>query len=154
MTSPPPPSELPAGFDAERFFKRMGSIGHNGALGVEWEGASREWVELRLPWNETLIGDEEARLMASGPIFTLMDNATSLAVWQKMKAFRPQATLDFRIDYIRPAASGRDIVGRGECYRLTRSIAFVRGIAHDGDADDPVAHCAGTFMFTGPAWTL
>jgi hypothetical protein len=60
MTSPPPPSELPAGFDAERFFKRMGSIGHNGALGVEWEGASRDWVELRLPWRDTLIGDEEA----------------------------------------------------------------------------------------------
>jgi len=130
----------------------MGMVGHNGALGLRWCDSSDEWIELRLPWRDALIGDEAARLMASGPIFTMMDNATSLAVWQKIGAFRPQATLDFRIDYIRPAKSGRDVIGRGECYRLTRSIAFVRGIAHDGDADDPVAHCAGTFMFTGPAW--
>lgn len=154
MSAAPPPSERPTGFDAKRFFKRVGQVGHNGALGVQWHGATSDWVELCLPWHDALIGDVEARLMASGPIFTLMDNATSLAVWQKIMAFRPQATLDFRIDYIRPATSGRAVIGRGECYRLTRSIAFVRGIAHDGDADDPVAHCAGTFMFTGPAWTL
>jgi uncharacterized protein (TIGR00369 family) len=154
MTASPSSLESPPAFDPARFIERMGSVGHNGALGIRWHGASDAWVELRLPWCDSLIGDEEARLMASGPIFTLMDNATSLAVWQKMQAFRPQATLDFRIDYIRPAGSGRDVIGRGECYRLTRSIAFVRGIAHDGDADDPVAHCAGTFMFTGPAWTL
>ncbi len=154
MTVSPPSPESPQAFDAERFFKRMGSVGHNGALDLQWHGAADDWVELRLPWRDALIGDEEARLMASGPIFTLMDNATSLAIWRKMEAFRPQATLDFRIDYIRPARSGRDVIGRGECYRLTRSIAFVRGIAHDGDADDPVAHCAGTFMFTGPAWPL
>ena len=29
---------------------------------------------------------------------------------------------------------------------MTRSAAFVRGVAHDGDADDPVAHIAGVFM--------
>ena len=41
-------------------------------------------------------------------------------------------------------------VGRGECYGVTRSVGFVRGSAHDGDAADPVAHVAATFMFTAP----
>ena len=40
------------------------------------------------------------------------------------------------------------MIGRGECYRLTRAIAFVRGQAHDGDPADPLAHVAGTFMRT------
>ena len=40
------------------------------------------------------------------------------------------------------------MIGRGECYKLTRSIAFVRGLAHDGDINDPVAHVVGTFMMT------
>ena len=30
--------------------------------------------------------------------------------------------------------------------RVARSIAFTRGIAHDGDLADPVAHVAATFM--------
>jgi acyl-coenzyme A thioesterase PaaI-like protein len=34
---------------------------------------------------------------------------------------------------------------------MTRSIAFVRGQAHDGDPSRPVAHVAGTYMFTGAA---
>jgi acyl-coenzyme A thioesterase PaaI-like protein len=74
--------------------------------------------------------------------------ATSIAIWVKLERFRHQATLDLRVDYLRPAQAGRTVIGRGECYGVTRSIAFVRGTAHDGDAGDPVAHVTGTFMFT------
>src|SRR3546814_12771740 len=70
-----------------------------------------------------------------------------MAIWLKRGQFRPQATLDLRIDYLRPATPGKTVIGRGECYRITRSIAFIRGQAHDGDADDPLAHVAGTYMF-------
>ena len=74
-----------------------------------------------------------------------------MSIWIAKGAFVPQATLNLRIDYLRAAMPGRTVTGRGECYRLTRSIAFVRGQAHDGDPADPVAHVAGTFMFTGAA---
>lgn len=76
----------------------------------------------------------------------MMDMATSIAAWLKRGMFAPQATLDLRIDYLRAATPHRTVIGRGECYRVTRSIAFVRGQAHDGDPDDPLAHVAGTFM--------
>ncbi len=151
--APPPRPELSGGFDFQRFAHGLGKVGHGKALGIRYHAEGSDWVELELPWNPALIGDEAAGIMASGPIFALMDNVTSLSVWQKMDGFRPQATLDFRIDYIRPARHGRAVVGRGECLRLTRSIAFVRGIAYDDAPDDPVAHVAGTFMFTGPKWT-
>jgi acyl-coenzyme A thioesterase PaaI-like protein len=72
--------------------------------------------------------------------------ATSISVWLRADAFVGHATLDLRVDYLRPASPGKTVIGRGECYRLTRSIAFVRGQAHDGDPDDPLAHVAGTFM--------
>ena len=42
--------------------------------------------------------------------------------------------------------NGAAVTGRAECYRITRSAAFVRGIAHDGEPDDPIAHVAGVFM--------
>jgi acyl-coenzyme A thioesterase PaaI-like protein len=53
-----------------------------------------------------------------------------------------------RIDYLRPARPGQMVVGHGECYHVTRSIAFIRGHAHDGDPAKPIAHVAGTYFFT------
>ncbi len=137
-------------FDPERFMdyaSRDGS-GHGAAVGICYHGHGEDWVELALPWRAELVGMAETEILASGPIVSLMDMATSLAVWTKLGAFRPQATLDLRVDYLRPATPGRTVIGRGSCYRITRSIAFVRGIAHDGGPDDPVANVTGTFIGT------
>ena len=46
-------------------------------------------------------------------------------------------------DRIRAATPGKTVIARAECYRLTRSAAFVRGLAHDGDPADPVARQPG-----------
>ena len=137
------PASFP--FDPVRFFgSRFG--GHGGRLGIMFREAGDDWVELALPYREDLIGDAASGVLASGPILTMMDMATSAGVWTKLKLFVPHATLDLRVDYLRPATPGKTVIGRGECYRITRAIAFVRGQAHDGDPDDPLAHVAGTFM--------
>lgn len=134
-------------FDPEFFFRHR--FGHNGTLGTDYRDHGEDWAELALPYADCLVGDPETGVIASGPILALMDMATSIAVWLKRGAFLPHATLDLRIDYLRAATPRRAVIGRGECYRLTRSIAFVRGIAHDGDPADPLANVAGTFMVTG-----
>jgi uncharacterized protein (TIGR00369 family) len=137
-------------FDPARFFAG-GMRGHGAALGIAYRTHGPDWAELALPYDEKLIGDRATGVIASGPILSLMDMATSVAIWLTLGAFRPQATLDLRVDYLRPATPGKTVIGRGECYRVTRSIAFVRGMAHDGDAADPLANFAGTFMFTDAA---
>lgn len=139
--------EMP-GFDPELFMSYVRRVGHGGALGIAYRDHGEDWAELVLPYDDKLIGVVESGVIASGPMISLMDMATSLAIWIRLGRFRHQATLDLRVDYLRPAVPGRDIVGRGECYRTTRSVGFVRGVAHDGDPDDPVAHVSGTFMFT------
>jgi uncharacterized protein (TIGR00369 family) len=120
--------------------------GHGGRLGITYHAQGDDWIELGLPYDEEQIGDADSGVIASGPIIALMDMATSLAVWVRLKGFAPHATLDLRIDYLRPATPGRTVIGRAECLRITRSIAFTRGLAHDGDPDDPIAHVAATFM--------
>ena len=135
-------------FDPERFIRMVASRVHNGLVGIRYVGHGDDWSEMAIDYDEKLIGDPESGVIASGPIIALMDMATSMAIWIKSGRFRPQATLDLRVDYLRPATPGRAVTGRGECYRLTRSIAFIRGQAHDGDAADPIAHVAGTYMFT------
>jgi uncharacterized protein (TIGR00369 family) len=134
-------------FDPRIFFSaRVG--GHGARLGIAYHAHGDDWAELALPYHADLVGDSARGVIASGPIITLMDMATSLGVWLKKGSWVPHATLDLRVDYLRPAAPGRTVIGRGECYRLTRAISFVRGQAHDGDPDDPIAHVAGTFMNT------
>lgn len=136
-------------FDPARFMDLAGKVGHGGALGIAYHAHGPDWVELHLDYHEKLIGVTETGIVASGPIISLMDMATSMALWVKMGHFRHQATLDLRVDYLRPATPGKPIIGRGECYALRRSVGFTRGIAHDGDPDDPIAHVAAIFMFTG-----
>lgn len=139
---------MSAGFDIERFVAG-GFAGHGGALGITYHAHGTDWAELALPWHAALVGDPDTGVLASGPIIALMDMATSFSVWLKRGGFVPHATLDLRVDYLRPARPGQTVIGRGECYRLTRTISFVRGQAHDGDPADPLAHVAGIFMLTG-----
>ena len=136
-------------FDPKLFMSYVRWLGHGGALGIDYVDHGPDWAELILPYDDKLIGVEETRVIASGPIISLMDMATSVAIWIRLGRFQHQATLDMRVDYLRPATPGRAITGRGECYRTTKSIGFVRGTAHDGDPADPVAHVSGTFIFTG-----
>ncbi|MXO84855.1 phenylacetic acid degradation protein [Altererythrobacter aurantiacus] len=120
--------------------------GHSGWLGLRYRDHGTDWVELELPWREDLIGETDRMVLASGPIISLLDMASGLAIWTMVRKFVPIATLDLRVDYQRPARDHASVIGRVECYRNTRSAAFVRGIAHDGDPDNPVAHMAGCFM--------
>ncbi len=138
-------------FDPAQMSSMMTRHGHGGWLGISYLAHGSDWVELALPWREELVGVAETGVLASGPIISLMDNATSMAVWTLAGRFTAHATLDLRVDYMRAAAPGKIVFGHGECYKLTRTIAFIRGIAHDGDPLDPVAHVTGTFMAThGP----
>lgn len=134
------------GFDPARWSKAMNFSGHSGFVGMRYRAHGDRWIELEFDWREDLVGDAETGVLASGPIISLLDNATSMSVWTAAGGFRPQVTLDLRVDYTRAAIPGRTIVARAECYQIRRSMAFVRGIAHDGDLDDPVAHAAGIFM--------
>lgn len=144
-----------SGFDVRRFAAAL-KLGHGGRLGIvhhdHGPGGDDPWVELALPYAPDLVGDPATGIIASGPIAALMDMATSMSVWSRRGRFSPHATLDLRIDYLRAATPQRTVIGHGDCYRLTRSVAFVRGQAHDGDPADPIAHVAGTFMLMDD-WT-
>ena len=133
-------------FDPAEATKFFTARGHSGWLGLTYSDHGDDWVELELPWREDLLGEEGQRVLASGPILSLMDMASGMAIWRAMDEFTAIATLDLRVDYVRPAREGASVFGRSQCYRLTRSAAFVRGLAHDGDSDDPVAHIQAVFM--------
>lgn len=140
-------------FNPRTWAEQMTTAGHSGFIGMRYRDHGDSWIELEFDWREDLVGDPATGVLASGPIISLLDNATSMSVWTRLGAFRPQVTLDLRIDYTRAATPGKPVIARAECYQVRRSMAFVRGIAHDGDPADPVAHAAGIFAAVeGAEW--
>ena len=133
-------------FDPELFFKLAGSVGHGRALQIEYRDSGDQWIELALPWREELVGVAESGILASGAIVSLVDMAGGAAVWMAFGKFVPLVTIDLRLDYFRPALKGETVIARCECTKLTRRVAFVRGIAHSGDPTRPIAQATGTFM--------
>ena len=154
MQQPPDsPASFPSGspFDLAKVAEMIHGMGHSAWLGMRHHGQSDDWIELALPWREDLVADAATGVLASGPIISLMDNAAGMAVWRRRGVLLPQVTVDLRIDYMRAACPGVTLIGRGECYKLTRSVAFVRGIAYDETPEDPVAHVAGSFILLNEA---
>ena len=142
-----PRADASAGaFDPERFFALMRSVGHGRALGLDYRASGEQWIELALPWREELVGVPESGILASGAIVSLIDTAGGASIWMALGKFQPIVTIDLRLDYLRPAIKGETVIARCECYKLTRAIGFVRGVAHGGDETRPIAHATGTFM--------
>ena len=131
--------------EARALFEQWGFSGH---VGLKYHAHGPDWVELAVDWRPELTVDTDQSLLASGPVITLMDLAGGAACWTRMGEFVPLATIDLRVDYLRPSPKGARVYGFAECYHLTRRVAFVRGVAHNGDRDDPLAFVAATFIRT------
>jgi uncharacterized protein (TIGR00369 family) len=121
-------------------------IPHCGVIGIEVKDVDKTGVTMVLPYREDLVGDPRSGVLHGGAITTLIDSVSGVSVYVGLGAFAAIATLDLRIDYLRPATPHIDLLARAECYKVTRQIAFVRAIAHHGDVNDPVAHSVSTFM--------
>lgn len=130
--------------------RMMEMVPHLSALGIRAERLDRDAAVLRLPYRAELVAYEDTGVLAGGAIYSLIDSASGMAVFARLGVFEPIATLDLRLDYLKPAEAGRDVCARMECYRLTRSVAFVRGAAYHDSIDDAIAHATGIFMRAAP----
>lgn len=117
------------------------------ALGMRIVSIGQARAVVEVNWREDLVGDPETGVIASGVVTTLLDNTCGVAAFAALKEATSTATLDLRIDYMRPAKKGATIRAHAQCYRMTRSVAFVRAFAFDGeDETDPVAAAQAAFM--------
>ncbi len=110
-----------------------------------------------VPYDRKLVGNPATGVLHGGVITSVLDSASGAAVGSALAAraegtpgWRPIATLDLRIDYMKPATPGKDLLARAECYKLTRNVAFVRGTAYHDDPSDPIATSVASFMLSTP----
>ena len=123
-------------------------VPHNKALGIAIIEMTPERTVFRLPYDLRLVGNADTGVLHGGPITALLDAASGASVFAALTAWVPIATLDLRIDYLRPAEPPRDVLARATCYRMTRNVAFTRAVAYHDDPDDPIASAVGTFMIS------
>lgn len=124
---------------------------HGRALGIQVVSVEPAVVVLKTPYRPELVGDPDTGVLAGGVVTALLDHACGQSVWAAAYAQGSIATLDLRIDYMRGAEPGRDLYARAHCYKLTRSVAFVRAVAYESDPQDPVATAQAAFMLDANA---
>lgn len=124
----------------------MQAIPHSRECGMLIDRLDASGADAHLPYRREWLGDTGRGLIHTGIIISLVDTISGLAALAAIGRFEPVPTLDLRMDYLRPALPDKTLRARAECYRLTRSIAFVRASAWQDDAREPVAVGQATFM--------
>ncbi|HVU21931.1 MAG TPA: PaaI family thioesterase [Rhizomicrobium sp.] len=143
----------PAEFWRQAMAQGMGQTAFLRALGGELVDFKKGIGRLRLPWSENLVGNPKTGVVHGGVITAMLDQACGMAIGSALEEPMGMATLDLRIDYMKPATPREDIFIESECLKVTREIAFARGRAYHTSIDEPIAIATGTFMlmkFTRP----
>jgi uncharacterized protein (TIGR00369 family) len=126
------------------------AVPFNRALGLELGELGDGTARVRLPYDAALAGNPDTGVLHGGVVTALLDVSCAAAVFMKLDAPRPIATLDLRIDYMGPATPGRALQADAICYRVTRHVAFVRSSAFHAEGEPPIATATGTFMISAP----
>jgi uncharacterized protein (TIGR00369 family) len=118
-------------------------------MDLKIEKVAIDGVLVRMPFNPSFCADEEKTLLHGGVLTALLDSVFGLANFVAIDGISSMATIDLRVDYLRPARSQADIMVRAECFRQTRHIAFDSGSVWFDESDQAeVARGTATFALT------
>lgn len=129
----------------------------NQLLGLQISKANPDGVELRLPWDNKLMGNPIQKILHGGVTASILDTAgglmailhtikgldnISLNEFQKM--LPKSGTIDMRVDYLRPG-TGEEFIATAEVIRKGNKVAVCRMELHN-ESGTHIAFGTGTYM--------
>ena len=119
--------------------QRFGAvIPHCAETGILITALDKQAAVGELPYRPEWLADPERGMLHPGIVTTLVDSTCGVALIGHLESYEPIATVDLRVDYLRPAFAGSSVLCRAECYRVTRYIAFVRAVVQLSSPSRPV----------------
>jgi uncharacterized protein (TIGR00369 family) len=147
--------DSPGGSDdeavADRVHQMMRWTPQGRALGLELVSVADGKVRARAHYRQDLVGDPDTGVLAGGVITTFLDQLCGMATVLAMKKPATVATIDLRIDYMRAATPGRDVLAEAWCRKIGRNVAFIHAVAFEDNPDNPIAYAVATFMLNAPS---
>jgi acyl-coenzyme A thioesterase PaaI-like protein len=126
------------------------------SLAMGFETLNDRACGMRVGFRSDLVGDPAQGGLAGGVVFALLDQTCGMAIGIALRTrFQAEgrtmgmggmATLDFRLDHIRPPRRGAAVIAEAQCVGLTGDVAVVRGWAYEDDPADPIAAAQAAFM--------
>jgi uncharacterized protein (TIGR00369 family) len=136
----------PVDFWREAMRLGMGQTAFLRALGGELIAFADGRGSIRLPYAAHLVGDPRSGAIHGGVLTALLDQACGMAIGSALRAPMGMATLDLRIDHMKPSAPEIDVIVDSECIKIGREVAFARAFAYQTSPDNRIAMATGAFM--------
>lgn len=115
-------------------------------VGVKVLDIDKGFIKLLFPYREEFIGDPRTKRLHGGYLATALDSAGGAAAMTYMTSYEDDvATIDMRIDYLRPGRA-KDIIAEGKVIsQRRRSIVSEMVCYHPDDKKKSIAIGRGVF---------
>lgn len=123
---------------------------HAQAIGIRLGTLESGRATMTLPASPRWLGDPLRGLMHPGPLTVLADSCAGVAIAAGLDQPTSLATLDLRMDYLRPAGPDQDVHCEARMFRRTRNVAFIDAELWQADRAELIALARGAFMLATP----
>jgi len=112
-------------------------IPFNAFLGVKLLSLKKGECKLLIPYRPELVGDSRRKALHGGVISMLVDTCGGFAVWSMCAVSDKIATIDLRVDYLKPAFD-KDLVAESHVRLLGNRVGNASTVLYSRDAPDVI----------------